>query len=282
MARSLERRARCLGLAVAGLLLTMPAGAGAQQGDSVRVSGHVVDRSTGRSLPFVSVRFVVPGPTEREAWRGATDASGLFRSSQLPGGVYEVRAEALGFEDVAASVVLRGARELDLRMELVPDAVELEPILVTSYRRTRLEASGFYQRRRMGLGHTFTREEIEARAPFRVSDLFRMVPGADIVGVRGGRSGAVQLRRGCTPDLVVDGIRIPNPGPIDDVLSVGDLEALEVYHGSSPSLTLTTSTCGVIKAWTRQGGAQEGGELPRLDRFVVALSVIAISFLLTR
>jgi len=156
-------------------------------------------------------------------------------------------------------------------------------VVVTTLRRTRLERSGFEQRRRLGLGHIFTREEIEERNPALVSDLLRMVPGTEIQMVGGRGRGQVRLRDGCIPDLVLNGVRVPDPGPIDDWVSVGDLAALEVYHGGAGTHTLLGSNCGTIMAWTREGGVEEGGgEIPRLDRLVVALTLVALGFLLTR
>lgn len=249
--------------------------------DSIRVHGMVVDRSTGQELPAVEVRFTSLDLLHPATWRGRTESSGRFRTVNLPQGLYQVTLDALGFTSLSREILLTGASEVDLRIDLVPDALELDPVVVTTLRRTRLERSGFEQRRRLGLGHIFTREEIEQRNPALVSDLLRMVPGTEIRMVRG--RGEVRLRNGCIPDLVVNGIRVPNPGPIDDVVSVGDLAALEVYHGGAGTLTLLGSNCGTIMAWTREGGVEDGdGEIPRLDRLVVALAVVALGFLFTR
>lgn len=276
-------------LAVAGALsVSGPAAAqerlptpGPAVSDSVRVSGVVTDRATGRELSGAVVRLESADAARLEEWEARTPGSGRFRSRLLPEGIYRIRVTALGFTPLEQELVLVGASEVDLRIELVPDALELEPILVTSYRRTRLEVSGFEQRRRLGLGHTFTREEIERRGPLRVSDLLRSVPGTEITTVRGRVGSEVRLRRGCIPDLVVNGILVRNPGPIDDFLNVGDLEALEVYHGGAGFLTLSSNTCGAIMAWTREGGG-EGGDVPRLDKVIVALSIVTLGFLFSR
>jgi hypothetical protein len=248
---------------------------------SVRVAGVVMDRATGRELMGVTVILESRDLARPLRWSTVTTASGRFRSPPLPEGIYSIRANALGFSALEQEITLMGASELALRVELVPDALELDPILVTSLRRTRLETSGFAQRRHLGLGHFFTREDIERRGPLYVSDLLRSVPGAQITTVRGRVGSQVRLRRGCIPDLLVNGILVRNPGPIDDILSVGDLEALEVHHGGAGSLTLSSNNCGAIMAWTREGGG-EGGDIPRLDRLVVALTIVAFGFLFTR
>jgi hypothetical protein len=247
----------------------------------VRVAGVVTDRETGRELLGVSVILESTDPERPLRWSTVTSASGRFRSPPFPEGIYSIRATALGFSVLEQDITLMGASELAVRIELVPDALELDPILVTSLRRTRMETSGFAQRRNLGLGHFFTREDIEQRGPLYVSDLLRSVPGARITTVRGRGGSEVRLRRGCIPDLLVNGILVRNPGPIDDFLSVGDLEALEVHHGGAGSLTLSGNNCGAIMAWTREGGG-EGGDIPRLDRLVVALTIVTFGLLFTR
>lgn len=295
MAASRTRRARDRalrgGLAALALAMIPCAGFGqmplspvpiaAASPDTVRVSGTVADRATGRPLPSVSVRLTPLDLHRSPGWDGTSSPSGRFQSPFLLSGMYRLQVEALGFTPVSRDLVLGGAPELELQIEMVPEALELEPVVVTSVRRTRLDGSGFHERRRLGLGHTFDRDDIERRSPARVSDLFRTVPGVEVVTTRGRGGGDVRLRRGCMPDLLVDGIRIPNPGPLDDFLSVGDLEAIEVHHGGAGSLSLSGSTCGAIMAWTREGGPEEGRP-HTLNRLVVALTVVGFGFLLAR
>ncbi|MCJ7629704.1 MAG: hypothetical protein MUO50_15115, partial [Longimicrobiales bacterium] len=84
---------------------------------------------------------------------------------------------AFGFGRVTQRLELKRGREVDVRIELVPEPLELPPLVVVSERRSRLEVLGFYERRRLGQGYSLTREEIETRRPALASDLFRMVPG---------------------------------------------------------------------------------------------------------
>ncbi len=74
------------------------------------------------------------------------------------------------------------------------------------------------------------------------------------------RSGEpVRLRGGCTPIVVLDGLRLGNPIRIDDILTVNEVEALEVYQGSETPIQYTNiTTCGVIMLWTRDPIAEEG------------------------
>jgi len=271
---TVARRIPVQGGLAALALLALPCAALAQlpgEGvgpDTIRVSGVVLDQSTGRMLSGVSVTLTPLDEGRTQGWRGNTTGTGRFQSPLLSAGAYRLSVEAYGFSSVSQDVALAGASEMDLRIGLVPEALELEPIVVTSFRRTRLEGSGFYQRRQLGIGHTFTRDEIQRRSPARVSDLFRMVPGTEIITQRGRGGAEIRLRRGCVPE-------------IDDFLSVGDLEALEVYHGGAGTMTLSGSNCGTIMAWTREGGPVDG-ELHSLSRLVMALTVVGFGILLSR
>jgi hypothetical protein len=142
--------------------------------------------------------------------------------------------------------------------------------------------SGFYERRENGFGITLTRDEIVQRNPNRVSDLFYGIPGARVVLPRRfGQSPTVLLRGNCVPQLVVDGAPFNMPIPIDEVLNVSELEAVEVYHGASTPMRYSASTCGTILAWTREASSMEGSPLS-LARLAGALGIVSLIYLLAR
>lgn len=279
---------RHLAVAACLLLLAVPAEGSDRlpagvDGDTIVVLGKVVDRHTGRDIPGVRVELQSVDPEPGGVWEGTTTESGRFQTSDLPAGHYRIRVQALGFADVDQEILLSGAARMDLRIELVPEALELDPIVVATRRTTRLEASGFFERRRLGIGHTLTREEIEARNPHSVSALLRTIPGVEVVSVRGGiAGGTVRLRRGCEPELVVNGVRVRNPGPIENIVSIGDLEAIEVYHGAAGPMTPINTTCGTVVAWTKEGGPQEGARPLSLRPIVAAAAIFFLSSLFVR
>jgi len=99
--------------ALGGCLLSGPAvgqerPARAGPPDSIRVHGIVVDRSTGRQLPAVEVRFTSLDLLHPATWRGLTEASGRFRTVNLPGGLYRVTLDALGFTSLQGDPAHRG------------------------------------------------------------------------------------------------------------------------------------------------------------------------------
>jgi hypothetical protein len=225
----------------------------------VVVHGRVTDRTTEEPLEGVRVSFFGLGAPGAYEWTGESSERGGFMTSELPLGTYWVEVERIGFASVSDSLTIGEAGELDFDIGLVPSTISLEPILVAVHRRDRLVDLGFYERRRVGLGYFLTRQEIEERNALSVSDLFRRVPGARVVGNSPTSTAAVQLRGGCRPILVLDGHLLTRPVSLDDLLQVSHLEALEVYHGATAPVQYSRQgTCGTIILWTRTAQATEG------------------------
>jgi hypothetical protein len=120
---------------------------------------------------------------------------------------------------------------------------------------------GFIDRRGQGFGWFIDRAEIERRNPVVLSDIVRPVPGVSIAppSPHHGR-GVVIMRGGCAADVFVDGTRMVPPFAIDDFLSVGDLEAVEIYRSglAPPEFQAANPACGSVVVWTQRGrsGAQ--------------------------
>lgn len=281
-------RRRIVTLVAAGLGCFAAAGPAAAQStagpDSLRLSGLVLDGATGEGIPEVRVYLVVPTGAPGAGgtvWAGVTDEGGAFAAMAIPAGVFELRTEALGYRAVTSPVDLRGGREMEVRVELPPAPLELEPLVVVSRRRSRLEAAGFYERRRAGQGYSLTREEIEAHRPLRASDLFRRIPGVQLETPR--RGGAPLLRfRGCYPDVVLDGAPLGQPVAIDQILTPDDIEAVEVHSGAFFPARVGIRSCGTVMIWSREGSSVEPGKAFTFGRFLAAAVFVALSVLLTR
>jgi len=248
--------------------------------EGVQVRGRVADLTTGRPLPAAAIQLIDAERTDRIAWEGMSDSLGVFRAPRLAPAGYQIRVEALGYAPLAHSVVLAGYGTADLQIELAPAALELEPIVVVSRRRTRLETAGFYERRQRGFGHSLTREEIEARHASMVTDLVRTMPGVRVSPGTMGRGGVLQMRGGCIPDVILDGVRMSAPVHLDDVLSVSDLEGIEIYSGATSPTEYSHSSCGTVLAWTRDPGST-GGSPWSWKRAGAAAGFIILGFLLT-
>jgi hypothetical protein len=248
--------------------------------EGVLLRGRITDLTTQRGIPNVAVRVLDLNADGRMAWEGMSDSTGIFHGPRLPPSMYGIEAEALGYSSLWHAIDVSGYGVADLGIELGPDALELEPLLVVTRRRSRLEMAGFYQRRNRGFGHSLTREEIEARQPSFVSDLVRTMPGVTVApGVMGG-GGVLRMRGGCQPDVILDGVRLSPPVMLDNLLTVNDLEGIEVYSGSTSPVEYSHSSCGTVLAWTRDPGGG-GGSPWSWKRAGAAAGFLLLGFLLT-
>lgn len=230
-----------------------PAAAMAQEG--ALVQGMVTDATSRRKVDHVTVWFAA-------GLAALTDSRGRFEIKNVRAGTYHVRLSRIGyrvktFDLPLAERDVKDAIFLDVSLEPLP--VELEPLEVRADTSTIVaygRLADFYRRRRMGLGgRFFTREDIERRNPFYVSDLLRTVPGAWIrydqwgdlyISFRGGR---------CVPTLWMDGARVPYGfGGVDGWVMPQDVEAMEVYNSGimvPAEFWGFGGGCGAIAIWTR-------------------------------
>jgi len=249
--------------------------------EAVLVRGRVTDLTSGHPLPSASVQALDLEAGGRLAWEGLSDSTGTFQGPRLLPSTYQLHVTALGYRTLTHVVVLSGYGVADLQVDLVPAALELEPIVVVSRRRSRLETAGFYERRNRGFGHSFTRAEIEARRPGFVSDIVRTMPGVTVGPGRMGGGGLIRMRGGCVPDVILDGVPLSGPVRLDDILTVDNLEGIEVYSGASSPIEYSRSTCGTVLAWTRDPSGATGRPW-NWKRAGAAAGFLLLGILLTR
>ncbi len=252
--------------AIFSWVLFLPAGLAAQDAShspgpeaGVRLIGSVLSRLTGDPIASATISFVGAGVEAEPRWSGVADVDGGFQTDTLPPGTYELRVGAVSFTQVSHVLTLSDPGVVEVRVEMTGVDFELAPLVAVARRQTKLALAGFYERRVHATGHFFNREDIVARAPLRVSDLFRTVPGARVIEGRGGQGARVRLRGGCTPTVVSDGIPVSRLTEIDQLFSVGSVEGIEVYHGGLvPTRYSANTTCGVIMVWSREPGTNGG------------------------
>jgi len=108
------------------------------------------------------------------------------------------------------------------------------------------------------------REDIEKSSPGTVADVLRKVPGLT-VEERGGAGGQTLVRlRGAEAQhtlVLIDGIRVNDPASARDtfdfaLLSLGDVERIEVLRGPQSALYGSDAMGGVINIVTRRPGRE--------------------------
>ncbi len=250
-------------LLVSSLLPALGVGAlGAQQGV---VAGTVVGEQSLR--PLASAQILVVG-TDRGM---ATDASGRFRLTGLPGGEVQLQVTMLGYRTVTVTAAVG---QTDLRIALAETAIELNQIVVTG-------TAGGQQRRAIGNSvATVNAAQVAESAPVRsMQDLINgraagvvIMPGTGMVG-SGSR---IRIRGTSTfslsgdPLIYVDGVRVNNEtGSGLSVQAFGSgvvsrlndfdpdqIESIEILKGpAAATLYGTEAARGVINIITKKGAA---------------------------
>lgn len=255
---------------VPGLLLVVAGLGGSSGAVAQTVQGRVVDAFTGAPLPAVELALL------------AADAGTAARTVTRPGGAFvleapgpgelRLEARALGYFPLEAGPFpLVAGETLEVTLRLEPDPVELDAGVRARIRAERVDAyledEGFYDRRMARSGTFLGPQELGDRPWIDLGHLFQRVPFAR-VDRRFGSGDRILLssRFGgdCQPRVWVDGMPAP-PGPLDHLVRVDDVLALEVYRGEAGTPLEWGggfNTCGVVLIWSRWAA----GVAPRAGR----------------
>jgi hypothetical protein len=234
-----------------------------------------------RAAPFVSALLLIaalPGPADAQVLRGrlldldtdepvvggvvtlidsvgtrvltfVTGDDGAYLLTAPRPGSYLVEARRIGYRMwVDGPILLASDEEWESEFHLRAVPVQLDPVEVTAEAavyETYLQRVGFYERQRSDFGHFITRQEIELRAPERMTDLLHSVPGVRTLPSTSGlsRSGigfrGSRLSQGgaCHPRVYIDGIVVIRGDARARGLNVqGFPEIASDLEGSDPSL----------------------------------------------
>lgn len=225
--------------------------------DSRGFTGVVTDSTSGE--PIAAVQVSVNGREQTVTRLDGTFDIALDVPSADPDVVVFRR---VGYRSVTREVrVDTDQPVVFLPVSLLPLAVELAEIVVEGELvvvSAKLKLSGFYERRKLGLGDFLAEEDIERLVATDVIAVVRSVPGINYIPPHGpntvGRVGTIVFSRArCGPPAVyLDGL----PFRAEDLLSVStaNVAAVELYNGPSEvpvEFKRTGSACGVIVIWTK-------------------------------
>ncbi len=231
------------------------------------ISGTVADVITNE--PVVGVVVSINDQTA-----AVTDIEGTFWiAASLRLGTNRLNLRRIGYRPIDAIVwIARDSSEYDLDIKLEPLAVELEAIVIEGDRMIvdfTARLRDFNRRRRSGLGTYFTRQDVERRRPYYVSDLLARVPSVAVVPTVSGNN-IVRMRRFgrlCRPAVYIDGVKLLNLSvvrddapawemDIDELVMPDEIAGIEVYRGGAQTPVefgmFGGVECGVIAIWTRQ------------------------------
>lgn len=219
---------------------------------SSRLSGTVRTRD-GRPLDIARV----------EVWgtgiRGQATESGSFALGGLPAGTQSLEVRAIGYEPKRVAVDLSARRPASVDVVLDKQVTQLNSVVVREKgSREERDYSGFLSRKKSGFGRYMTADDIDQRQPLVMTDLMRTMPGMT-VSPNGQFGYVMRGRGGCTPDVIIDGMRVmEGADEIDNLIRPGDVDGVEVYTSSTgvpPEYAgVGGSSCGAVLVWTKRGG----------------------------
>ena len=249
------------------------------RGDSVRATGAsivtgVVRGSGGRIVDRAQVAMLGYPVAVR------TGSDGQYALTQLPAGTQTVDVRSLGFAPVRLTIDLGTGerRSLDVTLDDAK-AQDLAPVNIVG-KGTRLDRTGFDDRRKAGLGQYITDEDIKRRGVYDTQQALWSVLGARVIwtgsanavvftresgGVTRARtgtgfddvafSGSGLSGRTCGPVYWVDGTWFGAIGDdIDRVVRPHDIRGMEVYvnpGAAPPTYRRGGDECGIVLIWTK-------------------------------
>jgi hypothetical protein len=230
----------------------------------VRLFGRVVDERS--ASPIAEAHVTLLDERGRRMAVRTVDHTGEFEFFVKRHGRYFLHASRLGYRENTSPALALGEHSLlSVELRLDAEAVLLAPLEVMARARSRTSPvlANFESRLKNGLGTFVTRQEIDRLRPARLTDVLVTLPGVHLEGGgAGGHNRVVHMSRAvnCAAQVFLDGFlmnRLPGAVSIDDIVTPGSVEGIEVYRGSAsiPAEFLTPNArCGVVAIWTRRGG----------------------------
>lgn len=228
-----------------------------------RLIGRVQDAVT--EGPVVAASVSVRGETAVTE----TNRRGQFILSGVPVGVHELSVRHLGYTTLSHPVTVSRGITTEVDIGLVPDPVDMEPIVATATRPRRLEIKGFYERKYwgelVGGGTFFTAADIERRMPVLISHMIADLSGIRLdCGIRRDSCKIINMRGasnlipgGCEMLTYLDGVPVRSGtrrSGVDNFVRPVEIAGIEIYRGPasmSAEFGGSDAGCGVVAIWTR-------------------------------
>ncbi|WP_420634340.1 carboxypeptidase regulatory-like domain-containing protein [Candidatus Palauibacter sp.] len=208
-----------------------------------RLLGRIYDARTDDPVATAAVSVVGrPGVVE-------SNRQGQFVIEGIPRGERQLEVRRLGYALLRHPIVMSPGITTEVEVGLVPEPVEMEPLVAIAERSRRLEIKGFYERKHwgelLGLGQFFSEDDIERWRPTRMT---HFIVDHTMLG-----SGLMNRRSGCAVNVFVDGMSVA-VRDLDSVVLPIEVGGVEVYRGpaSFPGrFSGSDLRCGAVAIWTK-------------------------------
>lgn len=224
------------------------------------ISGVVIDTNTGSFLRGADVHIDELGRAT------STGRSGDFRFVNVPGGVYTVVVNYIGYQSTTQTVQVPEVGTVNPRIAIGSEVVELEEFRIEGYREGKSLA--LQQKKTANNIRDILSADSVGQLPDRnVADALVRLPGV-AVDMSNGEGRFVSIR-GIAPDLnnvTVNGATVANPG-IDgrngramplDVIGSSQISQLEVIKAVTPDMD-AQGLGGTVEIKTASAFDKEGG-----------------------
>jgi hypothetical protein len=163
------------------------------------IYGRIFDLTTKQPIPFANVLVLETN------FGAATNNEGFFNIKNLPVKTYQIRASVIGYvTQIKTDIVVQTGKPTEVNFELVPQAIEIEGVTVTSdyFGNNPLEVNSI---------RNFSYEELR-RSPGGFEDVIRalsVLPG--VAQADAGRNDLI-VRGGAPSEnlYLINGIEVPN------------------------------------------------------------------------
>jgi hypothetical protein len=198
-----------------------------------------------------------------------SDGDGAYRLTGLLAGQYVVIVRAVGYAPIQDTVVLVSEMRVVRDYVLAQRVPVLDSVVTKSTAPNMREwwRDDFEWRRKAGVGHFVTEEQLRNRETESLAFILSTIPGVALEGrrsqyflrsSRGGQVGGALTGRPCYAAVYLDGARIYTPGSSIDPpdmsrLWARELAAVEYYAGpaQTPLKYASISPCGLLLLYSR-------------------------------
>ena len=180
--------------------------------------------------------------------------------TRVPPGLVVVAARRIGYRFRYVDIHVTPGDPVDGSLVLARSAQQLDTVRVTAARGfydkpARLEYTtrydDFYQRRRMGFGRFYTREQIDKMHVSAALDVVARVPFIRVNHSQGGVSITSGGSRCKGIVVFIDGMRSRFGAEILDMMNAAEIEAIEFYRGMAGMPPAAFDTECALFVWTR-------------------------------